>query len=258
MTPAGTIIPQIHARRTRFEHREQKASEADESQQDAGVVGVKVYTAQPGGEAQAEEPGGDDLQVLLIKVLYNAKLFLSMSIFSCDNCEMDWSIGAAHYVFETLGYATGFRLYLRARRTQGDFLLTTEARTWVVVEVAILGAALGSKMLFWLEDPARTWQHVSNLEYLLSGKTIVGGSPRRDDGGRMGRKRGWRSIAGRATSSRSPWRSGLPSAALAASFAGLPDDTYGLPSKRALPWAVDFGDGVPRHPTQLYTRRLPC
>jgi prolipoprotein diacylglyceryltransferase len=33
-------------------------------------------------------------------------------------------------------------------------------------------------------------------------------------------------------------------------LAGLPDETYGLPT--GLPWAVDLGDGVPRHPVQLY------
>ena len=33
-------------------------------------------------------------------------------------------------------------------------------------------------------------------------------------------------------------------------LAGLNDGTYDLPS--ALPWAMDFGDGIPRHPTQLY------
>jgi phosphatidylglycerol---prolipoprotein diacylglyceryl transferase len=32
--------------------------------------------------------------------------------------------------------------------------------------------------------------------------------------------------------------------------AGLDDFTYGTPS--TLPWAHDFGDGVPRHPVQLY------
>lgn len=32
--------------------------------------------------------------------------------------------------------------------------------------------------------------------------------------------------------------------------AGLPDFTYGIPS--GLPWATDFGDGIPRHPVQLY------
>lgn len=33
-------------------------------------------------------------------------------------------------------------------------------------------------------------------------------------------------------------------------FAGLPDQTYGLPT--ALPWAVNLGDGVPRHPVAIY------
>jgi prolipoprotein diacylglyceryltransferase len=33
-------------------------------------------------------------------------------------------------------------------------------------------------------------------------------------------------------------------------LSGLPDYTYGTPT--ALPWGVDFGDGIPRHPVQLY------
>jgi phosphatidylglycerol---prolipoprotein diacylglyceryl transferase len=33
-------------------------------------------------------------------------------------------------------------------------------------------------------------------------------------------------------------------------LAGFDDMTYGTPT--ALPWGVDFGDGVPRHPVQLY------
>ena len=33
-------------------------------------------------------------------------------------------------------------------------------------------------------------------------------------------------------------------------FAGLDDYTYGTPT--SLPWGADFGDGVPRHPVQLY------
>jgi hypothetical protein len=33
-------------------------------------------------------------------------------------------------------------------------------------------------------------------------------------------------------------------------FAGLPDRTYGIPT--GLPWAVDLGDGVGRHPVQFY------
>ena len=33
-------------------------------------------------------------------------------------------------------------------------------------------------------------------------------------------------------------------------FAGLPDATYGSPS--SLPWAVELGDGIGRHPVQIY------
>jgi prolipoprotein diacylglyceryltransferase len=33
-------------------------------------------------------------------------------------------------------------------------------------------------------------------------------------------------------------------------LAGLADDTYGTAT--TLPWGVDFGDGIRRHPTQLY------
>jgi len=33
-------------------------------------------------------------------------------------------------------------------------------------------------------------------------------------------------------------------------FSGVADDTYGIPT--ALPWGVDLGDGVTRHPVQIY------
>ena len=33
-------------------------------------------------------------------------------------------------------------------------------------------------------------------------------------------------------------------------FAGLPDETYGIPT--SLPWGVNLGDGIARHPVQIY------
>jgi phosphatidylglycerol:prolipoprotein diacylglycerol transferase len=33
-------------------------------------------------------------------------------------------------------------------------------------------------------------------------------------------------------------------------FAGLPDETYGSPT--SLPWGVDLGDGIARHPVEIY------
>jgi prolipoprotein diacylglyceryltransferase len=47
-----------------------------------------------------------------------------------------------------------------------------------------------------------------------------------------------------------PLAAGIAVGRLGCFFAGLPDYTYGIPT--SLPWGVDFGDGVPRHPVQLY------
>jgi prolipoprotein diacylglyceryltransferase len=47
-----------------------------------------------------------------------------------------------------------------------------------------------------------------------------------------------------------PLAAGIAIGRLGCYFAGLPDYTYGVPT--ALPWGVDFGDGIPRHPVQLY------
>ena len=47
-----------------------------------------------------------------------------------------------------------------------------------------------------------------------------------------------------------PLAAGIAVGRLGCFFAGLPDFTYGVPT--ALPWGVDFGDGIPRHPVQLY------
>ncbi|MBR0990862.1 prolipoprotein diacylglyceryl transferase [Bradyrhizobium japonicum] len=47
-----------------------------------------------------------------------------------------------------------------------------------------------------------------------------------------------------------PLALGIAIGRLGCYFAGLDDFTYGAPT--ALPWAHDFGDGILRHPVQLY------
>jgi len=47
-----------------------------------------------------------------------------------------------------------------------------------------------------------------------------------------------------------PLAVGIAVGRLGCFFAGLPDYTYGTPT--TLSWGVDFGDGVARHPVQLY------
>jgi phosphatidylglycerol:prolipoprotein diacylglycerol transferase len=47
-----------------------------------------------------------------------------------------------------------------------------------------------------------------------------------------------------------PLAAGIAVGRLGCFFSGMPDYTYGTAT--TMPWGVDFGDGVPRHPVQLY------
>jgi hypothetical protein len=64
----------------------------------------------------------------------------------------------------------------------------------------------------------------------------------------------WKKARGITGSTGSIWVGplalGIAVGRLGCFFAGLPDETYGTPS--ALPWAVDLGDRMARHPVQLY------
>jgi phosphatidylglycerol:prolipoprotein diacylglycerol transferase len=161
------------------------------------------------------------------------------------------SIGALrlhpHLVFETLAYFIGFRLYLRQRRLYGDAI--ADGTRWSVVAAAIAGAAIGSKLLFWLEDPALTWQHLGDPAFLLAGKTIVGGLA----GGLIGVEAtkfvlGVRESTGDLFAM--PLAVGAAIGRIGCFLTGLADQTYGVAT--TLPWGIDFGDGVRRHPTQVY------
>ena len=152
-----------------------------------------------------------------------------------------------HTVFDVLAYSIGFRLFLQQRRRLGDSI-DTHAR-WSVIAAAILGAAIGSKVLFWLEDPAETLAHWTDPVFLLGGKTIVGGLI----GGLVGveLEKRWAGLTRRTGDLFAmPLAAGIAIGRIGCFLSGLPDRTYGTPS--SLPWAVDFGDGIPRHPTQLY------
>ena len=152
-----------------------------------------------------------------------------------------------HFVFETLAYVIGFLVYLRRRSRSGDVL--PDSTRWSIVAAAIAGAAVGGKVLYWFEDPAATWQHARDPVFLLQGKTIVGGLV----GGTIGVEAtkfalGVRQATGDLFAL--PLAIGAAIGRIGCFLTGLSDATYGVPTN--LPWGVDFGDGVPRHPTQLY------
>jgi prolipoprotein diacylglyceryltransferase len=153
---------------------------------------------------------------------------------------------ALHPVFEALGYAGGYAVYKYQRNRAGDFL--SDERRWLLLAATALGALAGSRILGLLEQAPRLGMHWSSL-LLPGGKTIVGGL--------LG---GWLSveIAKLLLHIRSrtgdlyaiPLCLGIAIGRIGCFAAGLADDTYGTPT--TLPWGSDFGDGIRRHPTQLY------
>ena len=152
-----------------------------------------------------------------------------------------------HFVFELLAYAVGFQMYLWLRRRHGDPIAT--ATRWLIVAAAIVGAAAGSRALYWLEVPTRILQHWHNPQFLLGGKTIVGGLI----GGLIAvewtkRWLGLKTPAGDLFAM--PLALGTAIGRVGCFLTGLSDGTYGSPT--TLWTGVDFGDGIRRHPTQLY------
>jgi phosphatidylglycerol:prolipoprotein diacylglycerol transferase len=153
-----------------------------------------------------------------------------------------------HALFETLGYAGGYWFYRRERSKQGDFL--DNERRWSVIASAAVGGLVGSRLLGVLEELPRPDFHWQQFFAITGGgKTIVGGLL----GGWIGVE-AMKKIAGMRSRTGDlfavPLCIGIAIGRIGCFFAGLADDTYGIPT--SLPWGVNFGDGIPRHPTQLY------
>lgn len=156
-----------------------------------------------------------------------------------------------HVVFETAAYVVGFALFLRHRATRGD-VLPNHTR-WTIIAAAMVGGALGARLLFWFEDLGLLAARWGDLSFLASGKTVIGGLL----GGLIAveavkRAQGITQSTGDLLAL--PLAAGIAVGRLGCFFTGLEDQTYGIAT--TLPWGVDFGDGVSRHPTQLYEALL--
>jgi len=152
-----------------------------------------------------------------------------------------------HVILETLAYSAGFAIYARDRKRRGD-IVDSSTRSSILV-AAILGAALGSKLLAWLEDPAALLNNSASWQTWLGAKTIVGGLL----GGTLSVE--WTKARLGITSRTGdlfavPIAIGIAIGRIGCFLGGLTDRTYG--NATSLPWGVDFGDGIARHPTQLY------
>lgn len=151
----------------------------------------------------------------------------------------------AHLVLEVLAYTLGYRYYAALRR-RGDAISDLH-RMWIFIG-AVSGALLGSRLLGLLEHP-ELWGAAPLAAQILSSKTIVGGLL----GGLIGVEWTKRRLGVSVSSGDLmvyPLLLGLMIGRVGCFMAGLEDGTHGAAS--SLPWAIDLGDGVRRHPLPLY------
>ncbi len=151
-----------------------------------------------------------------------------------------------HLFFESLAYAIAFRLILFNDRK--DTIAPTQ-RSSVVVG-GLVGALVGAKILVLVQHIdllGQNWQQF--LLLFLQGKTVVGALL----GGLIGVELTKKLIGvNRSTGDAFvyPLIIGTAIGRIGCFLTGLSDRTYGVATR--LPWGIDFGDGIYRHPTQLY------
>jgi prolipoprotein diacylglyceryltransferase len=151
-----------------------------------------------------------------------------------------------HLFFESVGYAIAFRLLLKNLRSDN---IALSQRSWVIIG-GLVGALLGAKGLVLLQHIDLLWQDWRQwLWLILQGKTIVGALL----GGFLGVEL-TKSWIGLTQSTGDvfvyPLLAGTAIGRIGCFLTGLSDRTYGIATH--LPWGIDFGDGISRHPTQLY------
>ncbi len=153
-----------------------------------------------------------------------------------------------HYGFEWLALLSGVQFYRWQKKRAGQGALLAPGN-FAIVLACVTGAAIGNKLVFWLEYAHLFASHATEPMNWLRGQSLVGGLL----GGLLGIEI-TKKILGIKHSTGDlfvfPILFGIIIGRVGCFLAGLQDGTYGVASN--LPWAVDFGDGVPRHPTQLY------
>ncbi len=148
---------------------------------------------------------------------------------------------------ETAGMFVAYRYYVWLKRKQGDTVSSTNRLS--VVAGAIFGSLLGSHLIGALEDVPAWTAAVSRWLYFYNNKTLVGGLL----GGLAGVELVKWLIGERQNTGdlfTFPLILGMIIGRIGCFSVGIYEETYGLPT--TLPWGMDLGDGLHRHPVTLY------
>ena len=152
-----------------------------------------------------------------------------------------------HAVLETAAFFVGFRYFLYLRRRQRD-VIESKNRVWIIAG-AIFGALIGSRIVGSLERPYELGMTDNLLLYIYSNKTVLGGFL----GGLFGVELAKKIIGEKKASGDLfvyPIILALCIGRLGCFTMGVYEETHGTPT--TLPWGMNLGDGISRHPVTLY------
>ena len=163
------------------------------------------------------------------------------------NLKLGGQTVSLHLIFETLGFAIGFRYFVFLRKRQKDRI--NDANRTLIIIGATFGAFFFSRVVGALENP-QTLIHTRHiLLYLYANKTIVGGLL-----GALLVVEITKKIIHEKNSSGDlftyPLILAMMIGRIGCFFSGLTEDTYGTVTRSFL--GIDFGDGLYRHPVTLY------
>jgi phosphatidylglycerol---prolipoprotein diacylglyceryl transferase len=154
---------------------------------------------------------------------------------------------SVHAIFEITAFAAGFRYFLFLRRKQSDPIPESN-RIWIIIGAAA-GAFIFSRLIGALENPIGWLKAPNSWLYFYMNKTIVGGLL----GGLMTVEMTKYFLKERASSGdlfTYPLLLAIIIGRLGCFTMGVHEPTFGLST--TLPWAMDLGDGVLRHPVAIY------
>lgn len=148
---------------------------------------------------------------------------------------------ALHMMFDVLAWATAFGMAALMIRWRGEILPHAGPRGGYYLPVLMIGAAGGAYLFGTLNLWASGMPGIArSIEGAIFGGILAVESYKLSTGltGRTGAR-----LA-------APLAAGVAVGRIGCFLGGLDDFTYGTPTR--LPWGVDFGDGILRHPVQLY------
>jgi len=150
-----------------------------------------------------------------------------------------------HYIFETLAFLIGIRVYYFLKKKIVD-PISDENRLWIMLG-AMIGALIGSRVIAALEDP-ESIKHLSLLAF-FSNKTIAGGFI----GGLFGVELIKKIIGVKIASGDLyviPIIVALFIGRIGCFLMGIDEPTFGVETHFFT--GMDLGDGLKRHPVALY------